>query len=180
MKGVIDKGIQEMVKTKFGAESWEKVKSLAGCDEPFFALSMDYPDELTNKLIAAAAEVSGLPAEEVMVAFGKFIILNTIRKDYPVLFELAGASPREFLLAVSKMHEMVTKNIPNSRPPRIDIEEPADGKLLLHYHSDRSLCPMLLGIILGVGEQFDQKLEVTEIACARKGDPHCTMEVIFI
>lgn len=179
MKGVINKGIQELIETKFGAAAWEKVKSLAGCSEPFFALGMDYPDELTIGLITAAAEVSGLPAEEVMVAFGKFVIPNTIKRNYPTLFKLAGASPRQVLLTVSRIHDMATKNIPNAKPPRLDVEELSDKKLLLHYHSERSLCPVLKGIILGLGERFNQEIEVTETACVRRGDPHCTMEVII-
>ena len=29
MKGVVNKGIQELVEAKFGAEAWQKVKELA-------------------------------------------------------------------------------------------------------------------------------------------------------
>jgi hypothetical protein len=43
VKSVINKGIQELVEAKFGAEAWENVKTLAGCEEPFCAISFVLP-----------------------------------------------------------------------------------------------------------------------------------------
>ena len=56
MKGIINKGIQEMVETMYGVQAWENVKSLAGCEEPSFAVSLDYPDGMTLALVKAAFE----------------------------------------------------------------------------------------------------------------------------
>jgi len=179
VKGIINKGIQEMVETKFGKEAWEKVKSLAGCQEPFFAISQDYPDETTIKLIKAASQVSGLSEETVQVEYGKFIVPNTLKNYYPTYFILAGSSPREFLLNMNRVHEQVTRNMANARPPRFSYEEPPDGRLIMHYESSRGLCPVLKGLIEGVGLLFGQELVVRETACTKRGDPHCTMEVTF-
>ncbi len=60
MKGVINKGIQELVEEKFGLEAWEEVKRRAGCHEPFFATHREYPDEMTADLVEAAAGALGL------------------------------------------------------------------------------------------------------------------------
>ncbi|MBT9148322.1 MAG: hypothetical protein DDT32_02094 [Syntrophomonadaceae bacterium] len=179
MKGIINKGIQELVEIKFGAEAWEKVKSLAGCEEPFFAISLDYPDEMTLALVRAVSEVSGLPIETVQVEFGKFMVPNTLKNHYQTYFKLAGSSPREFLLNMDRIHEQATRSIPKALPPRFDYEELPDGRLLIHYHSKRGLCTVLRGLILGVGIYFNQELQVREIACMHKGDPHCIMEVTF-
>ena len=67
MKGIINKGIQEMVETQFGETAWQKVKSQAKCNEPFFAVSQDYPDEMTVALVKAAAKVADLPMKTVMI-----------------------------------------------------------------------------------------------------------------
>ena len=179
MKGIINKGIQEMVETKFGKEAWEKVKSLAGCQEPFFAISQDYPDETTIKLIKAASQVSGLSEETVQVEYGKFIVPNTLKNYYPTYFILAGSSPREFLLNMDRIHQQATRNIPQAKPPKFEYEESPDGKLLMHYNSPRGLCSVLKGLILGVGIYFDQELKVEEIECMHKGDHRCTMEITF-
>jgi len=179
MKGIINKGIQELVVEKFGTEAWEKVKSLAGCDEPFFAISNDYPDETTVALVKAASEVSGLPMETVMIEYGKFIVPNTLKEQYPTYFQLAGKSPREFLLNMDRVHEHVTRSISKSVPPRFEYEQLPDGRLLMKYKSKRRLCAVLHGLILGVGILFNQELGVRETACMHKGDTQCIMEVTF-
>jgi len=179
MKGIINKGIQEMVENKYGEPAWEKVKSIAGCEEPFFAVSLDYPDEMTIALIKAASEVSGLPLETVMVEYGKFMVPNVLKKYYPTYFQMAGLSPREFLLNMGRVHEHVTRSVLGALPPKFDYEELPDGRLLMHYSSGRRLCAVLCGLILGVGILFGQQLEVRETACMYKGDNRCTMEISF-
>jgi predicted hydrocarbon binding protein len=179
MKGIINKGIQEFVETKFGAEAWEKVKSLAGCQEPFFASAQDYPDEMTLALVRAGSEVSRLSPETVMIEYGKFIVPNTLKKSYPTCFALAGSSPREFLCNMGRVHEQVTRSVPNATPPRFEYDDLPDGRLLMHYRSNRKLCPVLRGLILGVGVLFGQELEVKETSCMHRGDLHCTIEVGF-
>lgn len=179
MKGIINKGIQDMVEAKYGAEAWEKVKALAGCEEQFFAISLDYPDEMTLALVKAASEVSGLPIETVLIEYGKYMVPNTLKKYYPMYFALAGSSPREFLLNMGRIHEEATKSISNAVPPRFEYEELPNGRLLMHYYSKRKLCTVLRGLILGVGLLFNQELQAQEISCMNKGDQRCTMEVTF-
>lgn len=179
MKGVINKGIQELVEEKFGLEAWEEVKRRAGCHEPFFATHREYPDEMTADLVEAAAGALGLPPTDVLVEFGRYWVPNTGRRSYPAYFKLLGSSSRELLLNLNRVHEQVTRNLPGASPPRFEYEELPDGRLLIHYDSERRLCAVLLGLIEGVGTLFDEELSVREISCALEGDPRCTMEVSF-
>jgi len=179
MKGIINKGIQEMAETLLGADAWTKIKSKAGCEEPFFAVSQDYPDEMTIALATAASEVSGMSVDEVMFEYGKFIVPNSLKKQYPAYYALAGNSAQEFLCNMDTVHENVTRNIPNASPPRFEYEQTPDGKLLMHYKSDRGLCSVLRGLIAGVGDLFEEELEIRETACGRNGASHCTFEVSF-
>ncbi len=179
VKGIINKGIQDMVEARFGPETWEEIKGRAGCNEPFFAISLDYPDEMSLALAGAAAEVAGLPLDTVLIEYGRFLIPNTLKREHPTYFALAGSSPREFLLNMNRVHEITTRNIPDARPPIFGYEELPDGRLLMHYDSSRRLCRVLHGLILGVGDLFGEALQVREIACMQRGDPRCTMEVTF-
>ncbi len=178
MKGAINKGIQEFVETTAGVDAWNDIKEQAGCDEPFFAAGLDYDDELTLRLVQAAAEVTGLPIETVLVEFGKYWIPHTGRTSYPALFELLHGA-RECLLAMNRVHELVTRTTPNATPPQFEFDELPNGRLLMHYHSERRLCKVLIGLIHGVGELFDEELTVREVACFHDGSDHCVMEVEF-
>lgn len=179
MKGIINKGVQDLVENKFGNDAWEKIKAIAGCEEPFFAITSDYPDEMTTSLVKAVSEVSGLPIETVMLEYGRFVVQNTLKENYPTYFQLVGNNPRDFLLNMSKVHEHVTRSINNALPPKFEYEEMPDGKLRIYYYSERGLCNVLRGLILGVGDYFNHKLEVVEVECINKGADHCIMEVTF-
>ncbi len=179
MKGVINKGLQDLVESEFGVAFWERIKKLAGCDEPYFEANSDYPDKITLDLVSAAAEVTGRSTDSILVEFGKFWLPNTGRATYPTLYKLAGTTPREFLRNLNRIHETVARNVPNASPPNFVCEDLPDGRIRMHYKSKRELCPVFKGLILGVGILFDQKLEVQEVDCTRKGGSKCTMEISF-
>lgn len=179
MKGIINKGIQEMIEAVYGPDNWEKVKSRAGCEEPFFAISQDYPDEMTIELIKAASEVSELPMESVMMEFGKFLIQNTFKENYPIYFRLAGSSSRELLLNANRIHKHVRRESATSIENSLEYDELPDGRLLIKYRSNRKLCPILRGVIQGIGTLFDERLSVRETMCMLNGDRYCLMEVTF-
>jgi len=164
MKGIINKGIQELVETQFGAEVWEKIRTRARCKEPFCAASENYPDEMTMALVAAASEISGLPPDDILVEFDRFVVPHTFREAYPSYFELAGRSAREFLRNMNRVHDTVTRNSHDASPPRFECEDLPDGRLRLHYHSDRGLCQAFRGLVLEVGIS-------SEKVCGSKSPP---------
>jgi len=179
VKGVINKGIQDLVEGRFGRQAWNEIKARAGCKEPLFAVCEDYPDEMTRDLAAAAADVLRMPLAAVMKEFGRSFVTVTLKASYPAVLALAGRSAREFLLNLNRIHDTVTRSLPGACPPRFTYEEHPGGRLLMHYHSRRGLCAALEGLILGVGELCGDSLEVREVVCIEAGAPHCIMEITF-
>ncbi len=177
MKGVINKGIQEMLEKKYGQATWIDVKERAGCDEQFFLLSHNYPDETTFALTRAAAEVLDLPLDTLLVEFGRYWVRNTAPKYYPTYFSLAGQSPRDVFHNLNRIHQQVTMDISGATPPKFQIEEQEDGKMTIRYESRRAFCAVLRGLILGVGEHYGQDLVIEETSCIHRGDPACVVEV---
>ncbi len=179
MKGIINKGIQEFVISEYGDDLWELVKEEAECREPFFIISEDYPDESTLALVHAISENTERTPEEVMRAFGKFWVLNTGKDTYHTYYQLAGRSPKEFLLNLNAVHAHVTRKTVNAHPPQFDCEERPDGSLIIKYRSERRLCQILYGLIQGVGALFEQELEIREVSCMHRGNTSCVMEISF-
>ena len=179
MKGFINMGIQEMVSTRFGLDAWEEIKSLAGCDEPFFAASLDYPDDSTRALIGAVAKFADLAEKSVMVQFGAYFVSATMAETYPHYFALAGSSVREVLTNLNRIHREVTHGVADAQPPDFTVENLPDGRILLGYDSPRGLCAVVHGIVLGLGQRFNEQVKVREIACISNGDDGCVMEVSF-
>jgi predicted hydrocarbon binding protein len=180
MQGIILRGIQDMVLSKYGEKVWEKIRSIANCQDEYFAVSLNYADQLIFDLLHALSEECNLSFETAQIELGKFMVPHTLKTHYASYFKRAGSSPKEFLLHIDEYHEEATRRNSKSSRPKFDIEEKCSDKLLLHYYSRRGLCSLLQGLILGVGLAFDRTLTVREIACVKKGYPHCIMEITFL
>ena len=179
MKGVINKGFQELVEAKLGAEAWERVRRAADCNESFFAIGEEYPDELTTSLARAAASEAGRPLDEILREFGRYWVLNTGRKYYPTFYILTGGSPRDYLVNMGRIFQKATLSPEGAVSAELEYESDADGRLRIHFRSPQGLCSVLKGMIEGVGSLYDETLQVRETACMSQGDPCCTMEVTF-
>jgi len=177
MKGVINKGIQELVERRSGTSAWEAVRQEAGCEEPSFSPGLDYPDEMTLDLVSAAASCTHRSPDKILIEFGKHWVCHTARETYPTLFALVGDNPRDFLRNIDRIHAQVTLSIAGARPPKLTAEDLPDGALAVHYVSERKLCPVVHGLILGVGIHFGRELCVVETCCTRRGALECIFEV---
>ena len=180
MKGVINKGIEELVREKFGDTVWNSVKEKADCNEPLFLTSQDYPDEMTLSLVQALSAETGLSVDTILIEFGKFWISNTGRNSYTRLFKMMGKNSKEFIQNINKAHNIIAQTIPNAHPPSFKVEIISENEFRLHYFSGRMLCPVVIGLIQGVGIYFNESLNVEEIACMKKGAQKCIMKITFL
>lgn len=108
MYGMVTKAVGEMVCKNFGEETWERIKSKAEVDIDVFISNDPYPDEITYKLVGAAVEVLGLPAERILHEFGKHWILETAQQGYAELIRASGRTLPEFLDNLPNFHTRVT------------------------------------------------------------------------
>jgi hypothetical protein len=162
MHGLVNQGIEDLATHLGGEQLWHRIKTVAGVDTEAF-VGMDlYPDELTVRLVQAAATVLELSVPEVLHAFGRHWIRYTARKGYGAIFDTMGASLPEFLGNVNAMHARLTMILPGIQPPSLLCEELGAGRLLVRYWSPRpGLAPMVPGLLHGLGEIFALSVRVT-------------------
>ena len=104
MYGLVNKAIEELVVTNFGEDKWEAIKLKAGVDVDAFISNEGYPDEMTYTLVGAASEVLGIPAEQVLIAFGEHWVLKTATHSYGPMMKSNGKSLKEFLIKIGRAH----------------------------------------------------------------------------
>ncbi len=167
MYGMVNRAIEEMVTTGFGAEAWEKIKDKAGVDVEVFVSSEGYSDQITYGLIGAASDVLGLPAEKVMEAFGEYWILETTKRGYSDLMSSGGSTLKEFLSNLPNFHARLSMIFPHLAPPEFAVSNVNENSLTLHYMSNRAgLTPFMKGLIMGLGKMFETPVQV-ELAVAK-------------
>ena len=164
MYGLVNKAVEDLVSTRFGAETWTKVREKAGVGVGGFVSMDPYPDDVTYKLVGAASEVLGAPVPALLEAFGEHWILYTAREGYGELFSMFGASMAEFLDNLDNMHTRVGLSFPKLKPPSFVARDLGEGRFELEYHSTReALAPMVVGLLRGLGRSFGEVVEVEHV-----------------
>ncbi len=177
MKGIVFNLLNTMVEEQFGFEAWDAVLDKAGSDGIFVATET-YEDEALLGLVAAASELTEIPAADLVRAFGRYMI-PAFAEHYSVFFE-GHTDLREFLLTVDGViHVEVRKLYPEAGLPEFNYDASDTSKLTMLYKSPRKLCALAEGLIQGSAEHFKQSCQINHEVCMHKGNDHCALELDF-
>jgi hypothetical protein len=164
MKGVIASCLGEMVTTKFGKDKWEAILRKAGLPvHTVFLAPQNIDDAAVLKVVNAACEVLHLTLPQAADAFGDYWMTVFAPRIYQPY--LRGArNARELLLNMERVHIQATKTIADAHPPHFDYRWEDDQTLIMVYKSDRSLVDFVVGLAKGVGNYFNERLEVKKLS----------------
>lgn len=173
MYGLVNKAIQDLVVSRFGEEKWDAIRDKAGVDTEVFISNDGYPDEITYQLVGAAVEVLGLPAEQILIAFGEHWVLETAAKSYGPMMKAGGSSLKEFLVNLPAFHTRVAMIYPHLEPPRFECSEVTDEGLTLHYFTHRpGLTAFVTGLLQGLGKYYETPVDSQVIERKDEGADH--------
>jgi hypothetical protein len=170
---MINRGLAELVIDQFGAAEWDEIRTRAGVGEMVFLSAEQYPDELTYTMLGAAAEVLGMPLEEILMQFGEYWIVKTARDGYGGMLLANGKSLPEFLINLPSLHNRVAMLFPHLEPPHFSLTEVTGESLKLHYRSKRpGLTSFVIGLLRGLGKMFETEVETVLLCSKDAGDDH--------
>lgn len=180
MYGMVNKAVEDMVVMHHGEAKWEEIRAKAGVDVEVFIANEGYPDDITYRLVSAASEVLGLPANQILHAFGEHWILHTAREGYGSLLKAGGKSLADFLTNLPNFHARVTLIFPKLQPPRFACTHVTPTSLCLHYHTHRSgLTPFVVGLIEGLGKLYKTPVRVRQVERKDAGADHDVFHVTW-
>ncbi len=178
MYGLVNKAVEELVVTNFGEDKWEAIKLKAGVDVDAFISNEGYPDEVTYALVGAASEILGIPAEQILIAFGEHWVLKTAAHSYGPMMKSGGKSLKEFLVNLPNFHTRVAMIFPNLQPPRFECSDITENSLKLHYFTHRpGLTTFVIGLVQGLGKLYNTPATAVATATKAAGADHDVFEV---
>jgi hypothetical protein len=176
VRGVVYNLLERLVVRDFGEDTWDALLDASELDGVYTSLG-SYPDEDLEKLVSAAASALAMPADDVVVWFGRNA-LPLFARRYPQLFE-PHASTRSFVLTLNDIiHPEVRKLYPGADVPEFDFEL-RDDVLVMGYRSPRKLCSFAEGLLLGAADHYGEHLTVEQPSCMKRGDSQCALELAF-
>ena len=181
MYGLINKAVRGLVLDQFGADAWQRIRQAAGVDDEDFIAMDSYGDEVTYKLVEAAAIELELEPEQVLQAFGEYWVDYVADENYGHLMQTAGQSFPEFLANLDQMHARVKLAFPDLKPPRFRVSESTDAGLTLHYFSHRpGLSALVTGLVKGLASRFGREVEVTPFRTGDGEEAHDAFKIVYV
>ena len=152
---------------------WTDICARAGVETADFTAAPLYPDDVTHRLIGAAADTLGLTVQETLEALGEHMVLHGLRVHYGELLALGGRTLRDFLLNLENLHTRLHLVQPQMEIPLLYCVGAPEGGLCLHYHSHcPELAPLVVGMLKGLSQVFRTPVQVTRQAAREQGAEH--------
>lgn len=178
MYGIVNKAIEDLVKTNFGEDRWEAIRRRSGVEVDFFISNEAYDDDITYKLAESASAELDMPLPKVFEAFGEWWVLKTGREKYGGLMEAGGASLREFLVNLPVFHNRVMLIYPKLTPPEFRVSDIAESSIHVHYFSKRvGLQEFVRGLLQGLAKMYQVHARVELLQTRDTGSDHEVFKV---
>lgn len=177
MYGVIFDLLRSYVIERHGGRAtWDALLDEAGIGYKVYFPVAQYPDEEIVKLATTASQMLKVPLTAVLEDFGKFVGPSLV--TYYEMFVKPEWRTFEVLEnASAKIHDAIHRYNPKRNPPELRATRIDDRHLKLTYQSDRKLCFVAKGIILGLSDKFGERIEVHETQCMHNGAQRCHFEI---
>jgi predicted hydrocarbon binding protein len=176
MHGLIHLQLQRFVESRHGAEVWRELNRRAGLESRVITALQSYPDEDMTRLVTEAVGLTGVPAADLLEAFGQFlapaylsVYSSLVKPDWRTL-ELLENTERT-------IHRVVRVRQPGATPPVLSVERTSDTEVLVTYGSHRRLCAVARGIIRGVAAHYREQVYINERTCMLRGGDACRISV---
>ncbi|XP_029137108.2 guanylate cyclase soluble subunit beta-2 [Labrus bergylta] len=154
MYGFINSCLQSLVMEKFGQDTWDKLSSLPGVQDTFMTYTV-YDDVLTVSLVKEACTLLDVSADVFLKLFGGHFFLFCKQAGYDTMMRTLGGNLVEFIGNLDALHSYLALSYQEMNAPSFRVEMTDDGKMLLHYYSDRKgLFHIVPGIIEAVARDF--------------------------
>ena len=162
MKGTVVATWLNTTRKLFGDDVVKNAMSYAGWGEnKIFSPIENVEDDKVNKYIKYISDNKNIATKELWRKIGQDNIIS-FSKDYPAFFKHENAY--SFLKSMYDVHVVMTKKFIGAKPPILTITPISRREAIFTYNSSRGMFEYFLGMLEGVGNYFNEKIQVEEIS----------------
>jgi hypothetical protein len=162
---------------RYAREVFPDVAAEIFLGSPAYEANAAYEDAEFAGLVERACLLTARTRRELLTGFGEFTAEHVFAQLYPGYFAASG-STRSLLLSVEeRIHEVVRATIPGAYPPRLHVHPFGYAGAMISYTSERRLCDLLEGLVLGTAKHFGERMTVEHVQCMDRGDVGCAVLV---
>ena len=175
VKGVLFDVVREVVAELLGEDAWDRAIETAEFEGSYTSLG-NYPDEEMATLVVLLSESAGLSVDDTLRTVG-IHGWRHLELRQPEL--VAGVDDMGTLLHSlnNVVHTEVRKLYPDSFVPLFGISDEGPGRWLVTYESERRMCRLAEGLLLGFSEARGITTTISHVSCMNHGDGTCVLDV---
>ncbi len=155
MHGSIITLLKRYVQTQYDHSTWVKLVEISGLDKIEFDHKSVYPDDHVYALVGHAAEMTGIPAEELHEKFGEYLVPDLMYM-YQKLLRPEWKTLDMIEHTELTMHKQVRKEHAENAPPVLDVTRISENELIIQYVSPRRMSGLAVGIVRGLANYYDE------------------------
>lgn len=179
MKGIIFNIFENFIVSRYDEDTLDEI--MEACDliteDPFVAPGT-YPDQDFMQMVHKGSELLSKEVDDFLFQLGHYALFELVGR-YPG-FVTPYQHPKEFLKTIEDVvHVEVRKLYSDTYLPTFRYQDVAPDKLIITYFSKRRLYPLMSGLIEGVGDHFQVKIEQNQRIYEKEGNEYCDFELIF-
>lgn len=182
MYGLLLQSAIEIIRAKYGQETWEQIKTMLHLDFNSFSAFQQYGETLFVRITKILSELTNEPLGDLMEVFGNEFVSYISNYGYDRVLRILGHNMRDFLNGLDNLHEYMRYTYPRMRPPSFYVEKETAQGLTLHYRSRRrGFVHYVIGQITEVGRRFyDTSVEIDIVSEREEFDvTHVVFELKF-
>ena len=158
MKGTIVSAWVKTCRKLYGNELTDEAMEHFGMSsDKIFTPTEDIEDIKAIGILDYIAKKLDKPSFDVWKEMGKNNII-TFSEDYPAFFKYNNLY--SFLKAMYDIHVVVTKIIPGSKPPILNVEPIGSHKAAMTYSSPRGMFGYFQGLLEGASDFYGEKIGI--------------------
>ncbi|MBF0212357.1 MAG: heme NO-binding domain-containing protein [Magnetococcales bacterium] len=178
MHGIMFLALEDFLEARLGEGVWERLLQAANLHDQQFEPDRYYPDQVANELFELSARFLKQPLPATLELFGQHMSpglvtmgrsMGILHKDWKTLDILEHL--QSHVLAPFANIEF------GVMPPDIRTYRLKHGEVAVAYVSRRKLCPLLKGIIRGMGQFFHEPIAFKEQVCMLQDAPLCRLSI---
>ncbi|MDF7811233.1 heme NO-binding domain-containing protein [Hymenobacter sp. YC55] len=155
MHGTVFILLKRYVQTQYDHSTWVRLVEAAGLTSGHFDHKEVYPDEHMYALVGKAAEMTGIPANELHEKFGEYLVPDLMYM-YQKLIQPNWKTLDMIEHTENTMHRQVRSEHTKNAPPVLHVVRHSPDELEITYVSQRRMGALAVGIVRGLAAYFDE------------------------
>jgi len=155
MYGLVNRALQRFICNSYGESAWTEIAQVSGLRLDEFEPLLLYPDELTERIVAAAALRLRQGPGELLEDLGTFLVAHPSYEAARRLLRFGGSDFVEFLQSLDELPDRARLALPGLDFPRISVDMPRPGRIVLACGRGLpGFSRVLTGLLRGLADDY--------------------------